>query len=203
MLSNPNNPQVFCPYCLTGFYKRYDGVNKLEAHILLCSDVSPLRIEFPRQKISKFEDYHKALPQPFTIYADFECINSNVDSADKIFQTTGEKISMHSVSGFCFAIVSPFFKTEFFSYCGKDAGIRFLKKIFLEEKRLLNILANDVKMETLSSPQVKNFQLSQKCHICEEDFSSIDVKVKDHCHITGIFFLLLSCLPIYFVFSFR
>ena len=165
LLSNSNNPQVFCPYCLTGFFKKYDGVKKLEAHILLCSDVSPLRIEFPREKILKFNEYHKTLPQPFTIYADFECLNSNVDSTERKFQNTGEKISVHTVSGFCFVIISPFFETQFFSYCGKDAGIVFLKTIFREETRLLHILSNDVEMETLSISQMNDFQMSEKCHM--------------------------------------
>ena len=31
------------------------------------------------------------------------------------------------------------------------------------------------------------FQKATKCHICEKPFSEKDIKVRDHCHITGKF----------------
>lgn len=30
-----------------------------------------------------------------------------------------------------------------------------------------------------------NFQKAEKCHICIEKYTKKDIKVRDHCHITG------------------
>ena len=32
-----------------------------------------------------------------------------------------------------------------------------------------------------------NFQVTDKCQICNKLFDKIDVRIRDHCHITGKF----------------
>ena len=37
----------------------------------------------------------------------------------------------------------------------------------------------------MSEGEVKRFQSSNKCWICDKSFDTRDNKVRDHCHVTG------------------
>jgi len=37
----------------------------------------------------------------------------------------------------------------------------------------------------MTNEDEQNFQKSTKCHICGKKFTNEDVRVRDHCHITG------------------
>jgi len=37
----------------------------------------------------------------------------------------------------------------------------------------------------MTNEDEQNFQKSTKCHICGKTFTNEDVRVRDHCHITG------------------
>ncbi|KAJ8912024.1 hypothetical protein NQ315_003561, partial [Exocentrus adspersus] len=48
-----------------------------------------------------------------------------------------------------------------------------------------NILKNSKEMETLSFEQEINYETATHCHICNKPFTSNDIKVRDHCHLTS------------------
>ena len=180
------DPKTFCPYCLHGFVVARNGRKNLEEHKLYCSEVEALRVELPKddRKTIKFKDYSKALPVPFVIYSDFESFLTPIKTQEK-FQNTGEKIKLHDVSGFSYTIVSPFYETKTFSYCGPDAGVYYLKCILEEGRRLQRIIDDDKDMEELSPSQLNEFKVATRCHICKENFEEGQLRAKDHCHMTG------------------
>ena len=70
--------------------------------------------------IKDFKDIHKQQQLPFCIYSDFESLLPKVtDEKDR----NTEKISWHDISGYSYAITSPYFPTEFRSYRGQNRGI--------------------------------------------------------------------------------
>ncbi|KAJ8914028.1 hypothetical protein NQ315_012052 [Exocentrus adspersus] len=48
-----------------------------------------------------------------------------------------------------------------------------------------SILKNSKEMETLSFEQEINYETATHCHICNKPFTSNDIKVRDHCHLTS------------------
>ena len=111
---------------------------------------------------------------PFVIYADFECINKSINEEHPPQNT--KKKSIHKVSGYCFTIVSPYYKPKTLSYRGKDAGIKFLHAIFKEEKKILNILKDeDKEMKQLTKKQQQDYLVAIQCHICKESILTMIV----------------------------
>ena len=52
------------------------------------------------------------------------------------------------------------------------------------------IIKKHFKSEPIMTKQKKmkiNFQVTDKCQICNKLFDKIDVRIRDHCHITGKF----------------
>ena len=175
--------KVFCPFCMYGFVKKRNGERNLKSHMEYCKEYESQRIVFPNkgEEYIKFDEFEKGMKMPFVIYADFECINKSVKNKEKKMNT--QKKSIHKVSGFCFTVVSPYYKPRIFSYRGKDAAIRFLHHIFTEEKKIMDIFRNEDKQM-----KQKQYLESNHCHICKEYILVNDVKgvkVRDHCHFTG------------------
>ena len=114
----------------------------------------------------KFKDIHKQLPLPYTIYADFECLLTKVqDNENK----KTKKISRHDISGYGYAITSPFEKTEFKTYRGKDAGPIFMKNIMKEGARLQKKIKDANAPMIFGPEEEKEFQGATHCHICEKE----------------------------------
>ena len=48
-----------------------------------------------------------------------------------------------------------------------------------------NVMKNDFHTEIVTKEDNEDFGNSPKCWICDNDYIDGDVKVRDHCHITG------------------
>ena len=109
----------------------------------------------------------------FTIYADFECI---IDENSK----------QHHPCGYAYKVVStvPGFSNDVVAYRGLDAATSFLTEMDKEVADIGEIYENVHPME-LDNIQQQEFEICENCHICEKIFEDDDVKVRDHCHVTG------------------
>ena len=67
----------------------------------------------------------------------------------------------------------------FKSYLGKDAVYNFIGTMIKESKYCSDVMKKHFNKDN------EDFDDSTKCWICDNDFIDIDVKVRDHCHITG------------------
>ena len=90
----------FCKKCLYHYTKE----DLLEKHLSYCGKNETVAVKMPtKNTIFKFQNHHKKLPIPFTIYADFECftipVNSCQPNPDKSFTQSYQK---HEPSGYCF-----------------------------------------------------------------------------------------------------
>ena len=74
------------------------------------------------------------------------------------------------------------------TYRGKNAVYKFMEKMLKEVE-----YCKDVIKKRFNKPLVMTeddemcFKLMDKCHICGEKYTDKDVRVGDHCHITGKF----------------
>jgi hypothetical protein len=53
--------------------------------------------------------------------------------------------------------------------------------------QILNERLKKFKNHDLSLGEEKEFQSANECHFCKMEFTDDDLKVRDHCHITGRF----------------
>ena len=85
----------FCMYCL----QRFSSERILANHANNCLTVNGAQaINMPKQgeNILKFNNFHKQLPVPFVIYADFEAITKRCKAANKVKRWRMRRIRDHT-----------------------------------------------------------------------------------------------------------
>ena len=133
----------------------------------------------------QFHDGQYQFKVPFKMYVDFESTLEPLDGfrpdPDDLYM---DKINRHIPSDFC--VYSKFaygeVKEPLKIYRGADCVGQFCKYIKEEVIRLYNMFP-EKPMEPLTSEEWKEYNLSNKCHICSKRIE--DIKVRDHCHYTG------------------
>ena len=141
---------------------------KMKEHMDECFTYGGQKVKMPEEgkNFIKFKDIHKQLPHPYTIYADFECLLTRVEDAEN---KKTKKISRHDISGYGYAITSPFEKTEFKHYRGKDAGSKFMKNIMKEGARLQKKIRDANAPMIFGTEEAMKFKEATHCHICEKE----------------------------------
>lgn len=143
------------------------------------------------QNILKFNNYHKQLKAPFVVYADFETLLKPIQTAepdiDKKFTV---QTCLHEPYSFAYYIKCSFDDSlsKFELFRGADCANQFITKL---ENDLVSLykryLQNIIPMKPLTTDQNKTFEEAKLCHICGKSFNNFEVKVKDHCHLSGEF----------------
>ena len=168
-------------YCLQCF----SLARVLEEHMKDC-----LIINGTHGSILEFTDYHKGLPAPFVIYADFEAINEKVLSCQSDpHQSYTQTYQKHTDCGYAYKVVCHYddrFTKPVLSYRGPGAVRKFLEKI-MGEVHWCNMISRDHfnKLLRMTRAQEMGFELEDHFHICERKYTEEDVRVRDHCHVTG------------------
>lgn len=98
----------------------------------------------------------------------------------------------HEACAYSFLGTSAFYK-NFKKYTGtsvKDTMSNFVQTLIEKVRKLNESLLK--RLEEFKKPQLNNddllkFEKAEKCHFCNKKFSEIDIKVRDHCHVTGKF----------------
>ena len=170
----------FCKKCLYHYTKE----DLLEKHLSYCGKNETAAVKMPtKNTILKFQNHHKKLPIPFTIYADFECftipVNSCQPNPDKSFTQSYQK---HEPSGYCFYIkaldgININFKLIVYTKKTPDEDIskRFINHLTKLTHQIYQEYYTKPKPYNLSSQEEKDFQSATECHICEQKLS-IDKK---------------------------
>ena len=79
-------------------------------------------------------------------------------------------------------LVSLFIK----SYLGEDAVYNFISSMIEENKYCSDVIKKHFnKKLVMTKEDNENFESATKCWFCDNDYIDTDVKVRDHCHITG------------------
>ena len=185
--SNTKCKQHFCMNCLQGFTQELSR----DQHQVYCEDNKSVRVEMPKQGSTvEFKDGQNQFRLPFIMYADFESILELMDPVEpgSLSQPYTNEVNQHTPSGWC--VYSKFaygdVDNPLRTYRGKDCIETFCNYIKGEACRLYHMFP-ELPMGTSTKKQWKKYKNATKCHICYKPFTQTNLKVRDHCHHTGLY----------------
>ena len=74
----------------------------------------------------------------------------------------------------------------FETYLGKDTIYNFINCMIKENKYCSDVMKKHFNKKLVTTEENnEDFENSTKCWICNNNYVGNDVKVRDHCHITG------------------
>ena len=188
----------FCMYCLQCF----SSERVLAIHVNNCLTINGAQAtNMPKQgeNILKFNNFHKQLPVPFVIYANFEAITKKVQGCEQSEEMKNEKnkrsyteaYQTHKDCGYGYKVVCCYddkYSKYTCIYRGENAVYKFMVKMLEEVKYCKTVIKKHFnKPLFMTEVDEQNFKTMDGCHICGEKYTDKDVRVRDHCHITGKF----------------
>ena len=188
----------FCMYCLHCF----SSERILGTHVNNCLTINGAQaINMPKQgeNILKFNNFHKQLPVPFVIYADFEAITKKIQGCeqneemkkDKDMRSYTEAYQTHQDCGYGYKVVCCYddkYSKHTCIYRGENAVYKFMEKMLEEVEYCKAVIKKHFnKPLVMTEVDEQHFKTMDGCHICGEKYTNKDVRVRDHCHITGKF----------------
>ena len=182
----------FCMRCLQCFYSN----ESLAKHRVYCIAINGVQaIDLPKKYIDKngvertpcvyFKNYHKTLPVPFGIYADFECTTEKISGCQPPpmkkpkkgrppeERSYTEKYQKHTACSFGYKVVCHYdqkYSGDVVIYCGEDCIQKFMKCMFEEVKNCQSIIRDNFnKPLKMTKKDEKAFTKAKRCHICEKN----------------------------------
>ena len=174
----------FCERCLHG-YTRED---LLEAHKPECRGIgqTAVRVEMPQEGKNKvsFQNWHKQLPAPYIIYADFEALTTKLVGPElDPTKSNTQKTEQHEACGYGYTVVRCDGHTEPpVVYRGPDVAKHFLEALQKKERRIKEVLSHPKPLR-MTLEDCDTHRNSVDCHVCGKPLKKDSVR--DHCHITG------------------
>ena len=188
----------FCMYCLQCF----SSERILANHVNNCLTINGAQaINIPKQgeNVLKFNNFRKQLPVPFVIYADFEAITKKVQGCEQSEEMENEKnkrlymeaYQTHEDCGSAYKVICCYddkYSKDICIYRGENTVYKFMENM-LEEVEYCKAVIKKHFNKPLFMTEVdeQHFKTMDGCHICGEKYTDKDVRVRDHCHITGKF----------------
>ena len=188
----------FCMYYLQCF----SSERVLANHVNNCLTINGVQaINMPKQgeNILKFNNFQKQLPVPFVIYADFEAITKKVQGCkqseemekDKDRRSYTEAYQTHEDFGYGYKVICCYddkYSKYTSIYRGENAVYKFMEKTLEEVEYCKAVIKKHFnKPLVMTEVDEQNFKPMDGCHIYGEKYTDKDVRVRDHCHITGKF----------------
>ena len=187
----------FCMHCLQCFYSN-ESLAKHKVNCIVINGVQAIKL--PEKNIDEngvertpsvyFKNYHKSLPVPFSIYADFETTPEKVSScqpSDRKSYT--QQYQKHTACSFGYKVVCHYdqkYSGDVVIYRGEDPIEKFMKCMFEEVKNCQKIIRENFnKPSKMTKEDEEAFRKATHCHICEKKYKVDDEPVRDHCHVTG------------------
>ncbi|KAF0094191.1 MAG: hypothetical protein FD144_5943, partial [Rhodospirillaceae bacterium] len=181
-----NGHKFFCRRCLGHFSTQ----PMLDKHTPYCDhdDFSEEHITMPDPgEMLKFSnrDWPAIQFAPFTVYADFESLTMPID--ERVRQTTRYQRHVPCSYGLkmvsrCAAINS----MDYESYTGEDCVEHFLARL-LELRDLCAGAWDQIIEMSMTWRDWDKYRAATHCTGCKKAFVDGDVKVRDHCHLSGRF----------------
>ena len=179
----------FCMYCLQCFSSEEVLKNHKDNCIQLNGEQA-IKMPDKSNNTLKFNNFHKQQPVPFVIYADFEAITEKISGCrpnnNKSFTEAYQK---HTDCGFGYKVVCCYddkYTQPMKIYRGEKAVYTFLEYMLDEVKYCKRIIKKEFnKPLNMTKENEEEFQKAEECHICNKKYTNQDIRVRDHCHITG------------------
>ena len=180
----------FCMCCLQCF-SREDVLTK---HINNCISINGKQAINMPEKGDKvyFKNHHKQLPVPFVIYADFEAITEKIHGCQPNNEKSyTEAYQKHTDCGYGYKVVCCYddkYSKPVQIHRGENAVYKFMGNMLEEvnwcKSKMKKHFNKPLKMTVENE---MDFKKAIKCHICNQPYTTEDIRVRDHCHITGKF----------------
>ena len=179
----------FCMHCMQCF----SSERVLNDHKEICIIINGMQaITMPKKgsNILKYKDFHRQQAVPFVIYTDFEAITEKIRGCQPNNGSSyTEAYQKHTDCGYGYKLVCCYddkYTKPINIYRGDNAVYKFMEKMLEEVKYCKNIMKKEFKKQLIMTDNDKlSFKLERKCHICEGFYKDKDIRVRDHCHITG------------------
>ena len=179
----------FCMHCLQCFSSERVLTNHKENCIQI-NGTQAIKMPTKDNNILKFNGFHKQLPVPFVIYADFEAITEKIHSCQRNDNKSyTEAYQNHKDCGYGYKVVCCYddrYTKEEEIYRGEKAVYNFMEAMLKEIKYCKKVIKTEFnKPLKMTKDDEEKFQKADECHICEQKYNETDVRVRDHCHISG------------------
>ena len=179
----------FCMHCLQCF----SSERVLTDHKDNCITVNGTQaVKMPdkNNNILKFNNFHKQQPVPFVIYADFEAITEKISGCQpNNNKSYTEAYRKHTDCGYGYKVVCCYddkYSKPTKTYRGKKAVYKFMEAMLDEVKYCKNVIKKEFnKPLRMTKDDEEKFKKAKECHICNKKYTDKDIRVRDHCHITG------------------
>ena len=184
-----NERKHFCMHCLQCFISERVLDNHIDNCILI-NGTQAIKMPDKGNNILKFNNFHKQQPVPFVIYADFEAITEKISGCqpnnNKSFTDAYQK---HTDCGFGYKVVCCYddkYSQPLKIYRGEKAVYTFLEYMLDEVKYCKKVMKKEFnKPLIMTKEDEEKFLKANECHICNKKYTDKDIRVRDHCHITG------------------
>ena len=188
-ITNNKKRKHFCMYCLQHFTSER-VLNNHKENCIQLNGVQAIKMPTKDDNILKFNNFHKQLLVPFVIYADFKAITEKIHGRqpndDKSYT---EAYQRHTDCGYGYKVVCCYddkYTKPVQIYRGEKAVYKFMEAMLDEVKYCKKVMKKEFnKPLRMTKDNEKEFQKADKCHICEKEYNKTDVRVRDHCHVTG------------------
>ena len=172
--SRTNGTIYICKKCFIHFSKE----EMFEKHASYCSTNETVAVRMtPRNTKLCFQNYHKQLPIPFVVYADFKCftkpMNTCSPNPEDPYTYSYQK---HEPSGFCLYLkgldgMNKIFKPIIYTKKadGEDIAAIFVSKLSGLTHKIYNDFYRRPKPLRLTKQEEKDFKSATKYHICHQD----------------------------------
>jgi len=171
----------FCMHCLQGFSSE-EVLSPHKNNCIRLNGTQAVKMPNKDNNILKFNNFHKQQPVPFVIYADFEAITEKISGCqpdnDKSYKEAYQK---HTDCGYGCKIVCCYddkYSKPAETYRGKKAVYKFMEAMLEEVKYRKKIMKKEFNKPLRMTKD-------DECYICNKKYTNEDIKVRDHCHITG------------------
>ena len=181
--------KYFCMHCLQCFSSER-VLNDHNGNCIQVNGTQAVKMPTKDNNILKFNNFHKQQAVPFVIYADFEAITEKISGCkpnnDKSYTEAYQK---HTDCGYGYKVVCCYddkHTKPVQIYRGEKAVYKFMEAMLEEvkycKKTMKKCFNKPLKM---TNDDADKFEKATKCHICDKEYTEKDIRVRDHCHITG------------------
>ena len=176
----------FCMHCLQCFSSER-VLNDHKDNCIQVNGTQAVKMPTKDNNTLKFNNFHKQQPVPFVIYADFEAITEKIQGCqpnnDKSYTEAYQK---HTDCGYGYKVVCCYddkYTKPIQTYRGEHAVNGFMEKMLEQVEKIMKKEFN--KPLKMTAKDEEKFQKAKECHICDKRYTGKDIRVRDHCHITG------------------
>ncbi|XP_043276014.1 uncharacterized protein [Venturia canescens] len=182
-LNAHNGRKYICDRCLHYFSSH----EKLQLHEVDCGEMNDCAILPPNahDKWLEFKNVNRKELLLFIVYADLECILKKTTAEDM----DRNKYQHHQVFSVGYYVNCSYDESlsGYHTHRGEDCVQWFIRRLEQLAKQVTTILYTIIPMKELTPQEWRKFRENTECHICEKPFVQGDIRVRDHCHLTGKF----------------